>query len=99
MMNPDRLLPRDFLVDRTDDLRGVRQAAGLFFGVDRFAVEHDLQRSRGTCPHADWDAKLALQKIFETHGLGFEVGSKETAADFDGHSAHPPAGNGSCSRG
>ncbi|HEX4749689.1 MAG TPA: hypothetical protein VH302_09125 [Bryobacteraceae bacterium] len=53
--------------------------------VDSFAIEEDVHGAWRSSADPDWDAKFALDFVFEAHGRSFDLGSKETTFNFDRH--------------
>jgi hypothetical protein len=59
--------------------------AGLLFRVDLFAIDENAKGPWGAGAYTNGDAQIAFEIFLEAHGLSFEVGSKETAFDFNVH--------------
>jgi hypothetical protein len=64
-----------------------RQTPRLVFGIDFLAVNEHIQTSWRAKADASGNLQFAFDAIFQAHGLRFDVVSKETSLDFDGHSS------------
>jgi len=72
--------------NQVNDLVWGRQAAALLLGIDSLAVNENVQRPWRAHADASGNPQFVFDALFQAHGLRLDIGSKETALDFDGHS-------------
>ena len=61
---------------------------GLLFRVDLLAISKNIQRAGRTQPNSRRNPQLALDALFQAHGLRFDVMSEKATLDFNGHNGH-----------
>ncbi len=79
------LLPRKLRANQLDEFIGGWQTSCLLFRIDAFAVDEDIQLSRGTGAQLNRDVEFTFNIVLEAHGLRFDVASNEAALDLDVH--------------
>jgi len=65
----------------------------LLYRVDLLAIDENSERSRSAGTHSNRNTKFTFDVVLETHGLAFQVTSKEAAFNLDNHAIRPQTQN------
>ena len=85
------LFCHNLTADQVYNFISARQTPCLLLRIDLFAINENIQCSRGASTQPNRNPEFPFEMVFETHGLGFEVTSKEAASDLDSHIHRTPA--------